>query len=128
MFEPSQRIRNDSRKRWRSSRGTIGDRVASGISPPWTGTRGCSRDGKVEMQRDMHQDERRSSLSHELVHDERRIYPTDPVLRAKEEITVERIAARRLIKLGRLVDVLCGTGMRTRWPRNSGSTCQCWSL
>jgi rubredoxin len=59
--------------------------------------------------RDMHQDERRSSLSHELVHDERRIYPTDPVLRAKEEIAVERIAARRLIELGRLVDLLCWT-------------------
>lgn len=74
-----------------------------------TGTRGCSRNGKVDLQSDMHQDERRSSLSHELVHDERRIYPSDPVLRAREEIIVERTAARRLIELEKLIDVFCWT-------------------
>lgn len=40
------------------------------------------------------------------MHDERRIFPIDPVLHAREEPTVERIAARRLIALDHLVDVL----------------------
>ena len=54
-------------------------------------------------------DERRCTIAHELVHDERRIFPANPVLRAREELRVERIAARRLIALDRLVDVLVWT-------------------
>ena len=75
--------------------------------PP--GTRGRLTGDQVEIQRHTHQDERRSTLAHELVHDERRIYPEDPVLHAREELIVERIAARRLIALDRLVEVLCWT-------------------
>ncbi|GGB22253.1 hypothetical protein GCM10011489_08050 [Gordonia jinhuaensis] len=41
------------------------------------------------------------------------MFPTDRVLRAREELTVERIAARRLIALDHLVDVL-------RWTRSTG--------
>lgn len=60
----------------------------------------------------MTQAERRSALAHELVHDERQVYPRDVVLAAREERVVETIAARRLIDLDRLVDVL-------RWTRHA---------
>lgn len=73
------------------------------------GVRGCQGGDLVALQRHQMQDERRSTLTHELVHDERRIYPNDPVLYAREELTVERIAARRLIDLEQLIDVLCWT-------------------
>lgn len=53
-------------------------------------------------------EERRTTLSHELVHDERRI--TEQILfSAREELAVDRIAARRLINLDRLIEVLCWT-------------------
>ncbi|MGE2733791.1 ImmA/IrrE family metallo-endopeptidase [Mycolicibacterium vaccae] len=50
--------------------------------------------------------ERRCTLAHELVHDERRVYPAVPALRAREETLVERTAARRLIELPDLLDAL----------------------
>ncbi|UXA20662.1 hypothetical protein KXD98_07775 [Mycobacterium sp. SMC-4] len=55
--------------------------------------------------------ERRCTLAHELVHDERRVFPAAPALRAREETLVERTAARRLIELPDLVDALraCST-------------------
>ncbi|MCV7424393.1 hypothetical protein H7K45_27990 [Mycobacterium yunnanensis] len=56
--------------------------------------------------RDQLQVERRSTVAHELVHDERRVYPTEPALRIREETLVERTAARRLIELPDLVDAL----------------------
>ncbi|MCZ0913804.1 hypothetical protein O0V02_15505 [Gordonia amicalis] len=46
---------------------------------------------------------------HKLVHDERRIFATDRVLRAREELRVERIAARPLIVLDRLFEALVWT-------------------
>lgn len=68
---------------------------------------GCIRhDGIIELADGQLQAARRCTICHELVHDERRIYPLDPVLRAREERTVERIAARRLIPLAQLADVL----------------------
>ena len=70
------------------------------------GVRGRITGDKIEMNRHMLGDERRCTISHELVHDERRIFPADRVLRAREELRVERIAARRLIALDRLVDAL----------------------
>ncbi|MBM7280315.1 hypothetical protein JTZ10_21460 [Gordonia rubripertincta] len=57
------------------------------------------------------QSERRCTLTHELVHDERQVFPRDRVLRAREERTVETIAARRLITLEALADAL-------RWTRH----------
>ncbi|TWS20987.1 hypothetical protein FK529_05720 [Tsukamurella asaccharolytica] len=59
----------------------------------------------------MTQAERRSALTHELIHDERQVYPRDVVLAAREERTVEALAARRLIDLNDLVEVL-------RWTRH----------
>ena len=73
--------------------------------------RGCIRGGIIHLNADDLQAERRCTLSHELVHDERRIFPLDRTLRKREERTVESIAARRLISLDRLVDAL-------RWSRN----------
>lgn len=73
------------------------------------GVRGRIRGDVVEVNRHMLGDERRCTIAHELVHDERRIFPDDPVLRAREELAVERIAARRLVALDQLVDVLCWT-------------------
>jgi len=74
--------------------------------------RGCITGDRISIGIDDPQASRRCTLAHELVHDERRVYPSDPVLRAREEIAVERIAARRLIQLEKLVDAL-------RWTRNS---------
>ncbi|MCR8897254.1 hypothetical protein NWF34_09870 [Gordonia sp. GONU] len=71
--------------------------------------RGCISGSTVRLNASDLQAERRCTLTHELVHDERRIFPTDHVLRAREELRVERIAARRLIALERLVDALVWT-------------------
>lgn len=72
--------------------------------------RGCIRDGRVTISTADTQAQRRSTLAHELVHDERQVFPRDRVLRAREEQAVERIAARRLIQLEQLADTL-------RWTR-----------
>ncbi|MGC5249552.1 hypothetical protein ACPXB3_21815 [Gordonia sp. DT219] len=71
--------------------------------------RGCINGNRITIGVDDPQAQRRCTLTHELVHDERRVFPRDRVLRAREELTVERIAARRLIQLDELVDVLCWT-------------------
>jgi hypothetical protein len=73
------------------------------------GQRGCLRNGHVVINSSDGQAERRCTIAHELVHDERQIFPRDRVLRAREERTVEQIAARRLIALENLVEVLCWT-------------------
>lgn len=71
--------------------------------------RGCISGNRIQLNASDLQAERRCTLTHELVHDERRIFPADRVLQAREELRVERIAARRLIALDRLVDVLVWT-------------------
>lgn len=70
------------------------------------------RGGQIELHPRMTQAERRSALAHELVHDERGIHPIEPTLQAREERTVEALAARRLIALDDLVEVL-------RWTRHA---------
>lgn len=57
----------------------------------------------------MTQATRRSVAAHELVHAERRIAHTEAVLRTREDAAVDAIAARRLIPLDRLADVLTWT-------------------
>ncbi|MET9329518.1 hypothetical protein [Tsukamurella sp. NPDC003166] len=69
-------------------------------------------DGRVQLHPRMTQAERRCALAHELVHDERGVRPVEPVLSAMEEHLVEAIAARRLVQLDQLVDVL-------RWTRHT---------
>lgn len=65
----------------------------------------------IRIDRHQLQVERRCTVAHELVHDERRVFPADPVMAAREEMVVERAAARRLIELPDLVDALraCST-------------------
>lgn len=59
-------------------------------------------DGTILLARDLLQVERRCTILHELVHDERGIpHGYDP----REELAVEQEVARRLIPLERLVDV-----------------------
>ena len=79
------------------------------------GRRGCLRGDRITINTGDDQAQRRSTLAHELVHDERRVFPVDRVLRAREELTVERIAARRLIQLEALVDALL-------WARDAHET------
>ena len=79
------------------------------------GRRGCLRGDRITINTGDDQAQRRSTLAHELVHDERRVFPVDRVLRAREELTVERIAARRLIQLDALVDALL-------WARDARET------
>lgn len=55
--------------------------------------------------------ERRCTLTHELIHLERGPVPADPRGYAREEQTVSRLAARRLITLPALADGL-------RWTRD----------
>lgn len=71
-----------------------------------TGRRGCIRGNVVLIDRRQLQVERRCTVAHELVHDERRVFPAEAALRAREETLVERTAARRLIELPELVDAL----------------------
>lgn len=79
------------------------------------GRRGCLRGDRIAINTADDQAQRRCTLAHELVHDERRVFPVDRVLRAREELTVERIAARRLIQLEALVDALL-------WARDARET------
>lgn len=76
-----------------------------------TGRRGVICGDVIMIDRQQLQVERRCTLAHELVHDERRVYPVHPTLRAREETLVERTAARRLIEMPDLVDALraCST-------------------
>lgn len=79
------------------------------------GRRGCLRGDRIAINTADDQAQRRCTLAHELVHDERRVFPVDRVLRAREELAVERIAARRLIQLDALVDALL-------WARDARET------
>lgn len=76
-----------------------------------TGDRGVLCGNVIMIDRGQLQVERRSTVAHELVHDERRVYPKDAALQAREETLVERTAARRLIELPDLLDALraCST-------------------
>lgn len=58
---------------------------------------------RISLHRDLTQAQRRSTLTHELVHLERGPLPDHDVLDAREEEAVEREAARRLICMDRLV-------------------------
>lgn len=77
-----------------------------------TGRRGRICGNTILIDQHQLQVERRSTIAHELVHDERRNFPADPVLRAREETVVERTAARRLIGFQDLVDALRASSTR----------------
>lgn len=58
---------------------------------------GVTRGARIWLCRTLTQVERRCTLTHELVHVERGPLPADPRLAAREERTVDVVAARRLI-------------------------------
>ena len=65
----------------------------------------------ISLRHGLSQVKRRCVLAHELVHDERGdVALTEPALNARQELIVERTAARRLIPLHALLDALRWTG------------------
>ncbi|AVL98926.1 hypothetical protein C6V83_00140 [Gordonia iterans] len=85
-------------------------RIAGAVCGYWDGANRIVMDPRAT------QAERRSTLAHEMAHIERGVIPLDPVLAAREEATVDEIAARALITLDQLVDAL-------RWCRGATSEC-----
>ena len=96
---------------WRDARRR--EHLTIDVEPLRDDRRGCLSGDRVTVNARDGQAGRRCTITHELVHDERRVFPAEPVLRAREEERVERIAARRLIALDALVDTLC-------WTRDTG--------
>lgn len=76
----------------------------------------------IEIEGTSNQVERRCTLTHELVHVERGPVPTHPYFGAKEERTVERITAQRLIELEPLVDALAWN----RWRVDADTAGELW--
>lgn len=78
------------------------------------GTRGCiedSDDGRiVTLSAGLDQVQRRATLAHELVHDERGLLPHDcpSAIRVKDEHAVRAEVARRLVPPTQLVDFVTG--------------------
>jgi hypothetical protein len=70
------------------------------------GVRGALISGVILLAEQLTARERHSVLTHELVHDERQIFPRDPALAAREEHTVDRIADERLAPLNTLGPVI----------------------
>lgn len=70
---------------------------------------GLQRGVRIWLCKTLTQVERRCTLTHELVHQERGLV-VDPAAAAREELVVDEIAARRLITLPALIDGL-------RWTR-----------
>ncbi len=72
------------------------------------GVRGLVKGNRIWICRTLDQAERRTTLSHEIVHLERGIVRHPPGSRytLREEKVVDRIAAKRLIPLDRLIDAL----------------------
>ncbi|WP_188544493.1 ImmA/IrrE family metallo-endopeptidase [Rhodococcoides trifolii] len=62
--------------------------------------------GSIEINPRSNQRERRCTLTHEIVHLERGPVPNDVRLARREETTVDRLTAHRLIALDALIDVL----------------------
>lgn len=66
--------------------------------------------GRIVLDRSLTQAERRSVLAHELEHVERNGVVPDQHLCDREELIVDRLAARKLIHLRHLVDALLWSG------------------
>lgn len=63
---------------------------------------GVLTDNVVVIEQTLTRRERHTALTHELVHDERQIFPVDRVLVAREELAVKRITADRVCPLNEL--------------------------
>ncbi|MCL4368008.1 MAG: ImmA/IrrE family metallo-endopeptidase [Actinobacteria bacterium] len=73
------------------------------------GMYGAWTPGVLHLSRRLTQTGRRCTLAHEIVHLERGPTPTEPMAAAREELTVDRIAARRLITIDTLADAIAWT-------------------
>lgn len=62
--------------------------------------------GRIVLDRSLTQVERRSVLTHELEHVDRGGVVADPHLSDREELIVDRLASRRLIRLRHLIEAL----------------------
>ena len=67
----------------------------------------CHRRRVITLDLRLSQAERRCTIAHELEHVERGPMPSDPILAAREEESIERAVARRLVTMGG------GAGRRT---------------
>ncbi|MBJ8342823.1 hypothetical protein JGU71_28425 [Antrihabitans sp. YC3-6] len=79
------------------------------VTYPDLGGLGClgrRRAGHIEIDETLDQVERRCTVTHEITHIERGPVPDHPFYGPKEERTVERITAERLIELDALIDAL----------------------
>lgn len=88
-------------------------RLATEITLAWQarpGLLGTYVAGSVVLHPWMNQAERRSTLTHELVHHERGIVTGDLRAVDREEKIVDEIAARRLIPLDKLIDAMLWAG------------------
>ncbi len=80
----------------------------------------------VALDKGLLQVERRSTIAHELEHIARGPVPDDAVLAAREELWVERAAARKLIPLDAWVRLWRGRTEWTKLPTNCGWTVGRW--
>ena len=66
----------------------------------------CHRRRVITLDLRLSQAERRCTIAHELEHVERGPMPSDPILAAREEESIERAVARRLVTIRALGDAL----------------------
>ncbi len=77
-----------------------------GMLPPGLMGSTCHRRRVITLDLRLSQAERRCTIAHELEHVERGPMPSDPILAAREEESIERAVARRLVTIRALGDAL----------------------
>ena len=106
---------------WRSAREQHADTEIDCTRQLPDGITGQTDGRVIRLCRTLSQAQRRATLTHELIHQERGGVSTDPYLEAKEERIVDEIAARRLIPLDELVEALV-------WTRGLADAEAAWEL
>ena len=76
------------------------------LLPPGLMGSTCHRRRVITLDLRLSQAERRCTIAHELEHVERGPMPSDPILAAREEESIERAVARRLVTIRALGDAL----------------------
>jgi hypothetical protein len=104
---------------WRELRNrphlTFGRHELDGIVP---GLSGALVGDCILIHTGLDQRSRHAALTHELVHDERRIFPTDPVGAAREEAIVHAIVRERLAPLEQVRAALVARGDEPTMPED----------
>ena len=77
-----------------------------GMLPPGLMGSTCHRRRVITLDLRLSQAERRCTIAHELEHVERGPMPSDPILAAREEESIERAVARRMVTIRALGDAL----------------------